>query len=59
MTHERPEHGAIVTAEVTPYIMLRGRYIGPDKDNLEKILVQTMGAVHSGTWKKLETKEDD
>ena len=59
MTHERPEHGAIATIEVTPYIILRGRYIGPDKNNLEKILVHTMGATHSGTWIKLETREDD
>jgi hypothetical protein len=59
MTPERPEHGAIVTIEVTPYITLRGRYIGPDSNNLEKILVHTMGGTHSGTWIKLETNRDD
>jgi hypothetical protein len=58
MIPERPEHGTLVTIEVTHYITLRGRYIGPDKDNLEKILVHTMGATHSGTWIKLETKDE-
>ena len=59
MTIERPELNSIVTIQTTPYISLRGRYIGPDNNNPDNILVYHMTEVHSGEWIKLETKEND